>query len=300
MAGGDSDGEQVVAHDGGGSAGGGHQRAGVGSGDADTACGGGCSGVAVGPAEVERVADRDRPDPVGVSLVDGQFHRLVAGELAESVPGVQYDDGACVRDDLSALPGADRALAQPLDVHRHEQHAVRRGAAEIRLHQAPGHRRRGPGGKARGYEHRADGFGQPVGRDTNTVAHSGSPGVAGVSEIPWTSPAFPGGHADAKKLEAGELIGYPLNAGRRPLSAGSAGFGEVRCPYGRRRSVPPSPCGRVPGRGAADHGPSLPLWSRPVRGAASRRAITAGPGPASLNRASGEGDSGHDLGIPSA
>ncbi|MCZ4515618.1 RICIN domain-containing protein, partial [Streptomyces sp. ActVer] len=25
--------------------------------------------------------------------------------------------------------------------------------------------------------------------------------------------------------------------------------------------------GRVPGRGVADHGPSLPLWSRPVRAA---------------------------------
>lgn len=61
-----------------------------------------------------------------------------------------------------------------------------------------------------------------------------------------------------------------------------------------------SAMGRVPGRGVADHGPSLPLWSRPVRAAASRRAITAGPGPAIINRASGEGDSGFDLGIPSA
>jgi hypothetical protein len=58
--------------------------------------------------------------------------------------------------------------------------------------------------------------------------------------------------------------------------------------------------GRVPGRGVADHGPSLPLRSRPVRAAASLREITAGPGPASLNRTSGEGDSGRDLGIPPA
>ncbi len=58
--------------------------------------------------------------------------------------------------------------------------------------------------------------------------------------------------------------------------------------------------GRVPGRGVADHGPSLAFWSRPVRAAASRRAIIAGPGPASLNGASGEGDSARALGIPSA
>lgn len=58
--------------------------------------------------------------------------------------------------------------------------------------------------------------------------------------------------------------------------------------------------GRVPRRGVADHSPSPPLQSRPVRAAAVRRAITAGPGSASPNRAADEGDSGRDLRIPPA
>jgi len=58
--------------------------------------------------------------------------------------------------------------------------------------------------------------------------------------------------------------------------------------------------GCVPRRGVADHGPSPPLRSCPVRAAVGRRAITAGPSPASLNGAFDEDDSGRDLGIPSA
>lgn len=67
-----------------------------------------------------------------------------------------------------------------------------------------------------------------------------------------------------------------------------------------RRGASLTARGRVPGRGVADHGPSLLLWSRPVHAAASRRAITADPGRGSLKRASNDGDSGRDLEIPSA
>ncbi|MEU6341919.1 transposase family protein [Streptomyces sp. NPDC046977] len=58
--------------------------------------------------------------------------------------------------------------------------------------------------------------------------------------------------------------------------------------------------GRVPRRGVADHGLSPPLRSRPAPAPAGRGAITAGPGSVSPNRASGEDDSGYDLGIPPA
>ena len=89
----------------------GHQRPGVGGGDADAA--GACGGerVAVGAAEVEGMAHHGHADAVLTGPLHGESHRLIAGELSQCVVGIEDGDRPVLAHHLGLLAPADRASA---------------------------------------------------------------------------------------------------------------------------------------------------------------------------------------------
>ena len=147
------------------------QGPGVGGGQPDAARFGGGHGVAERATEVKGVPHGDRAEAEGPGLVDGQAHRLVTGQLAERVPGVQRGDGAEVHHGLRGFVGADRSVQDPLDVHRYEQGAVRADPAAVGVHKGLRDRVRRRLGEADRGEDPFDQVGHPVDRNGAGFAH---------------------------------------------------------------------------------------------------------------------------------
>src|SRR4029079_7523338 len=87
----------IVSHDTLGPAGRRHQRSRVAHHDADTVVGGGFQRETPRSPEMETVTHSDQPGAETAGAFDGDFDRLVTGEMTECVVRVENDGWAFVR-----------------------------------------------------------------------------------------------------------------------------------------------------------------------------------------------------------
>ena len=128
---GQRDRDRIVADEALGAAGGRHQRPGIAHRHADAAGVGSAERVTARGAEMEAVANGDRGGAEPCRALDRQRHRLLAGQLAERMAGVEHEGAIPVRDDLRLALDRYRAAADSLDIHVDQHHAMRSHAFEI-------------------------------------------------------------------------------------------------------------------------------------------------------------------------
>jgi hypothetical protein len=75
---------------------------------------------------MEAVTHRDQTGTEPPSTLDSDFDCLITGEMAKRIMRIENDSCAVVRHDFPDLFRRDGAFPDPIEIHLHQHHAVRR------------------------------------------------------------------------------------------------------------------------------------------------------------------------------
>jgi hypothetical protein len=120
---------------------------------------------------METVTHSDQPGAETAGAFDGDFDRLVTGEMTECVIRVENDGCAFVRHDFASLFQRHGPFPDPIEIHLHQHDAVRGLPFEVGIHQSPGNgscRHVGDAGRNEEPRHQRA---QLLGCDGNGAAH---------------------------------------------------------------------------------------------------------------------------------
>ena len=88
---------------------------------------------------MEGVANRDDGDAVLGGTGDRDLAGMLGRDMAEPVPGIERQARAGIDDDLAFGRGVDRALRNPLQIHRQLEQTVRGKALDIGIDEGLSH-----------------------------------------------------------------------------------------------------------------------------------------------------------------